>query len=66
MCLENQMPRIEHDYAAILQVILDQYQLPLRGDHGLHHWARVWTNGHWSGLGDRFAICAVSRLLSRE
>jgi uncharacterized protein len=47
--LENQMPRTEHDYAAILQVILEQYQLPLHGDHGLHHWARVWTNGHAVG-----------------
>ena len=42
----NQSP---HDFAAILQVILQQYQLPPGGDHGVHHWARVWTNGYAVG-----------------
>ncbi|MCE2792454.1 MAG: hypothetical protein ACK493_03915 [Planctomycetota bacterium] len=43
------MPQPQHDYAAILQVILRQYQLPPKGDHGVEHWARVWTNGHVVG-----------------
>ena len=42
----NQSP---HDFAAILKVILQQYQLPPGGDHGVHHWARVWTNGYAVG-----------------
>ena len=36
----------QHDFAMILQLILEQYQLPVHGDHGVCHWARVWTNGH--------------------
>lgn len=35
-----------HDFAMILQLILEQYRLPAHGDHGVCHWARVWTNGH--------------------
>lgn len=38
-----------HDYSSILATILEQYQLPLDGDHGVHHWARVWANGHAVG-----------------
>ncbi len=34
-----------HDYAAILGAILDGYRLPVRGDHGVGHWARVLENG---------------------
>lgn len=29
----------------ILQAILDDYALPLGGDHGVAHWARVLENG---------------------
>lgn len=45
-----------HDFAKVLQAILEQYQLSLFGDHELHHWARVWTNGHF----------VVSRTSKRE
>ncbi|HQZ72335.1 MAG: HD domain-containing protein [Anaerolineae bacterium] len=31
----------DHDPAAILRNILPGYVLPLRGDHGVAHWARV-------------------------
>ena len=34
-----------HDHAAIMKVILDGYILPVRGPHGLIHWARVLENG---------------------
>ena len=34
-----------HDYAAIMKVILEGYTLPVRGDHGVVHWARVLENG---------------------
>ena len=34
-----------HDYAAILKTILKGYALPLGGDHGVVHWARVYENG---------------------
>ena len=34
-----------HDHAAIMKVILDGYVLPVRGSHGLIHWARVLENG---------------------
>jgi uncharacterized protein len=34
-----------HDWNAILSVILDGYVLPLRGFHGVVHWARVLENG---------------------
>jgi uncharacterized protein len=34
-----------HDHAAIMRVILDGYVLPIRGDHGVVHWARVLENG---------------------
>jgi uncharacterized protein len=34
-----------HDHAAIMKVILDGYALPVRGSHGLIHWARVLENG---------------------
>lgn len=33
------------DIARILLTILDQYVLPLNGDHGVAHWARVLENG---------------------
>lgn len=32
---------------ALLQLILDQYQLPLDGIHGIDHWARVLENGRF-------------------
>ncbi len=34
-----------HDQAAILRAILAEYELPVRGDHGVVHWARVLENG---------------------
>ena len=34
-----------HDYPAILRAILAGYELPVRGDHGVVHWARVLENG---------------------
>ena len=34
-----------HDMAAILKAILAGYELPMRGDHGVVHWARVLENG---------------------
>lgn len=33
------------DLRPVLSVVLDEYPLPLWGDHGLSHWARVWDNG---------------------
>ena len=34
-----------HDLAAIMKAILRSYALPVRGDHGVVHWARVFENG---------------------
>jgi uncharacterized protein len=34
-----------HDAPAILRAILAGYALPVRGDHGVVHWARVLENG---------------------
>jgi uncharacterized protein len=34
-----------HDVRAITRVILAQYQLPVRGTHGVVHWARVLETG---------------------
>jgi uncharacterized protein len=34
-----------HDFPAILAAILEGYVLPVRGDHGIVHWARVLENG---------------------
>jgi uncharacterized protein len=34
-----------HDLPAILRSILAGYALPVRGDHGLIHWARVYETG---------------------
>jgi len=34
-----------HDYSAIMRAILGGYVLPVRGDHGVIHWARVLENG---------------------
>ena len=34
-----------HDYPAILSAILRDYVLPVRGYHGVVHWARVLENG---------------------
>lgn len=34
-----------HDIPAIMRVILDGYTLPVRGYHGVVHWARVLENG---------------------
>src|SRR3954464_15368877 len=31
--------------ALILHAVLDEYTLPLEGDHGVAHWARVLENG---------------------
>jgi uncharacterized protein len=33
------------DWIAIMRAILDGYTLPIRGDHGVVHWARVMENG---------------------
>jgi uncharacterized protein len=34
-----------HDYPAIMKMILEDYVLPIDGDHGVVHWARVLENG---------------------
>ncbi len=34
-----------HDFPALLTAILDGYELPVHGDHGIVHWARVLENG---------------------
>lgn len=34
-----------HDLPAIMEAILRDYVLPIRGDHGVVHWARVYENG---------------------
>jgi uncharacterized protein len=34
-----------HDLPAILDAILKGYRLPVLGDHGVVHWARVYQNG---------------------
>lgn len=34
-----------HDLSAIMRAILAGYALPVRGDHGVVHWARVLENG---------------------
>jgi len=34
-----------HNYPAIMQAILQGYALPVNGDHGVVHWARVQENG---------------------
>ncbi len=34
-----------HDTPTILAAILDGYVLPVRGEHGIVHWARVLENG---------------------
>lgn len=34
-----------HDYPAVMDAILHGYTLPLRGYHGVLHWARVAENG---------------------
>ena len=34
-----------HHYPTILQAILQGYELPIYGDHGVVHWARVYENG---------------------
>jgi uncharacterized protein len=34
-----------HDLAAIVGAILADYSLPVQGDHGVVHWARVLENG---------------------
>lgn len=34
-----------HHPSAILEAILADYKLPIRGDHGVVHWARVLENG---------------------
>ena len=34
-----------HNHPSILRAILDGYPLPIRGDHGVVHWARVHENG---------------------
>ena len=33
------------DYPVLLRRVLQDYQLPQRGIHGIYHWARVWENG---------------------
>ena len=34
-----------HDLAAIVNAVLAEYALPVRGVHGVVHWARVLDNG---------------------
>jgi uncharacterized protein len=34
-----------HDFAEIMRSVLDGYRLPVRGYHGVVHWARVAENG---------------------
>ncbi len=38
-------PPFRHDPAVLLPHILREYSLPVRGTHGLVHWARVLENG---------------------
>lgn len=40
MCYHTQM-----NLKPVLQAILEHYVLPLGGDHGVAHWARVLENG---------------------
>ena len=34
-----------HNHPAILKAVLEGYALPPLGEHGIHHWARVFENG---------------------
>lgn len=34
-----------HDFGAIMRVILEGYELPVNGYHGIVHWARVFESG---------------------
>jgi len=52
-----------HDYPAIMRAILDGYALPVRGDHGVVHWARVLENGLRVG-GSNGADLEVVRLFA--
>ena len=40
--VEQAMPR---SLKPILEEVLHEYALPLAGEHGVGHWARVWENG---------------------
>ena len=33
------------DLKPVVRAVLQQYELPLDGTHGVGHWARVWENG---------------------
>lgn len=39
------VPPFAHDMQAIMRAIVDGYVLPVRGYHGVVHWARVLENG---------------------
>ena len=56
----------------ILQAILEDYALPLGGDHGVAHWARVLENGlrlaEETGANVEVVstVCRASRLTADE
>ena len=50
----------DHDPAAILRNILPGYVLPLRGDHGVAHWARVTEIGLRLAV-EQFRPCPAQR-----
>jgi uncharacterized protein len=37
---------MELNIPLVLKAVLEDYALPLNGDHGVSHWARVLENGH--------------------
>lgn len=55
----------------VLSAIIEQYQLPLRGTHGVAHWARVLEQGirlaHASGVDERIVeVFALLHDVARE
>jgi hypothetical protein len=36
---------MELNIPLVLQTVLEDYTLPINGDHGVSHWARVLENG---------------------
>ena len=48
------------DLKPIVDAVLKQYVLPIEGDHGVAHWARVLTNGHRIAEQTEVSIAVVS------
>ena len=48
------------DLKPIVDAVLTQYVLPIEGDHGVAHWARVLTNGHRIAEQTEVSIAVVS------